>query len=289
MMAHVNCPKCSKRLRLPPIQKKQGVRCPACKHEFAASPPPVGNSLPSENPTDNHTRTAPPQETSGLTGLFHRKQKVQLEEFCREFYDENIFTSAIGSWDIAKTYAECVKNSISEVDRTFAAIDTELLHAEMTLIRFEVFSLAWLHQIGDKHAAAQNAFTKQYLESHNRAEIWDALEPYNQAIARSSTLGKTTETASGRAYLTSVDNKRMDMFERWYEQGIEPKVVARGANHLATEVAWKEGLTAGFLMLTLCQRLGCEVNDQGQSRLVAAIQVIYDESREALKRIRIQS
>jgi len=141
-MAHVNCPKCSKRLRLPTIQKKQGVRCPACKHEFAVSPPsqpqPVGDSPPSENPADNHTRTVPPQKTSKLTGLFHRKQKVQLEEFCREFYDENIFTSAIGSGDIAKTCTECVKNSVADVDRTFAAIDTELLHAEMTLIRLEV-------------------------------------------------------------------------------------------------------------------------------------------------------
>jgi len=38
-MAHVNCPKCGQRLELPAIQETRGVRCPACKHEFAVSPP----------------------------------------------------------------------------------------------------------------------------------------------------------------------------------------------------------------------------------------------------------
>jgi len=85
-------------------------------------------------------------------GLFSRKQRVQLEEFCREFYDSNLLTPVIGGVDLGENYFQTVKGSIAEVDGKFAAIDSKLFRAEMTLIRFEVFSLAWLHQIGDKHA-----------------------------------------------------------------------------------------------------------------------------------------
>ena len=59
-MAHVNCPKCGGRLHLPPIQEAQGVRCPACKHEFTVSPPNQPPPLPS-NDTGN-TYTAPQSE-----------------------------------------------------------------------------------------------------------------------------------------------------------------------------------------------------------------------------------
>ena len=47
-MTHVNCPKCGERLNLPPIQEKRGVRCPACKHEFAVSPPSQPQLLPGD-------------------------------------------------------------------------------------------------------------------------------------------------------------------------------------------------------------------------------------------------
>ena len=47
-MAHVNCPKCGRRLELPPIQENRGVRCPACKHEFAVSPPSQPQPLPGD-------------------------------------------------------------------------------------------------------------------------------------------------------------------------------------------------------------------------------------------------
>jgi hypothetical protein len=221
-------------------------------------------------------------------GLFSRKQRVQLEEFCCEFYDKNILTPVIGSVDLDENYFQAVKVSIADVDGKFAAIDSELFRAEMTFIRFEVFSLAWLHQLGDKHAAAQSAFTKRYLESRNRADIWDALEPYNQAIARSSTLGQTAETASGRAYLAFTNSMRAQLFDEWHKRGFEPEAVTRAANRLATDVAWKQGLTAGFLMSTLCQRLSCEANDEGQFRLVAVIRGLYDGAQEALKRVRIE-
>ena len=66
---------------------------------------------------------------------------------------------------------------------------------------------------------------------------------------------------------------RADLFDQWHKQGVDPEVVARAANRTSTDVAWEKGLIAGFLMLTLCHRLGCEVNDEGQFRLAQVTQL----------------
>jgi hypothetical protein len=42
-------------------------------------------------------------------------------------------------------------------------------------------------------------------------------------------------------------------------------------------------------MLTLCDRLGCEVNKEAQFRLVAFIIGLYNGSREAIAEVKITS
>ena len=144
-----------------------------------------------------------------------------------------------------------------------------------------------MHQFGDKHAAAQCAYTKSYLEERSHADIWDDLAPYNQAVARSSTIGQTTATPSGRAYLAFVDSVRLDLFDQWSKQGFEPDAIARAANRFSTNVAWDKGITAAFLMLTLCERLGCQLNEDGQFRLAAVIRGLYDGARETMKQVKV--
>lgn len=224
-------------------------------------------------------------------GLLSRKQKVHLDVFCREFYDKLFFFNpVVAGVDVGDVYYETLKRSISEVDEKFAVVDPKKLSSEMMLIRYEVFGLAWLHQFGDKHAVPQSAFTKSYLAEQGREDIWNALEPYNQAIARSSTLGQTGETAHGRAYLTLLDRNRMHLFERGHSQGIDPEAVARAANRIFTDVSWKDGLTGGFLMLTLCEHLGCDVSEQeAQVRLVAIIRELYEGFRGALKLVKVKA
>ncbi len=222
-------------------------------------------------------------------GLFSLKEKVRLADFCRDFYDKQMLNPVIQGMNVAEVYLDKVRDSVAEADPRFKAVDRAKFMAEMTLIRFEVFGLAWLHQLGDKHAAAQSAFTKSYLEGKNRTDIWDALEPYNQAIAQSSHLGQTHETASGRGYLAFTDSMRLQLFKEWTKQGFDAKAVSRAANRIATDVAWQRGDTAGLLMLTLCERLGCEVNSEGQFRLTAVIRGFYDGALEALKPIKVEA
>lgn len=221
-------------------------------------------------------------------GLFNRKQRVELCVFCGNYYDNSVFSSTIEDVDASRIYADTVIRSIREADATFTAVDCAQFHSEMmTLIRIEVFGLAWMHQFGDKHAAAQSAYTKSYLEERSHADIWDDLAPYNQAVARSSTIGQTTAMPSGRAYLAFVDSMRLDLFDQWSKQGFEPDAIARAANRFSTNVAWDKGITASFLMLTLCERLGYQLNEEGQFRLAAVIRGLYDGARETMKQVKV--
>ena len=222
-------------------------------------------------------------------GLFNRKQRIQLGAFCCDFFDRNVLNPIIAGVDASRIYADTVIRFVSEADATFAAVDCDRFHSELTLIRFEVFGLAWVHQFGDKNAAAQSAYTKAYLEQRDRADIWEGLAPYNQAIARSSTMGQKSDTPEGRAHLAFINKMRADLFGEWHKQGIEPDAVARAANRIPTDVSWEKGITAAFLMLTLCDHLGCQLNGEGEFRLIAVIQGLYDGARETMKEVKIDA
>jgi hypothetical protein len=223
--------------------------------------------------------------------MIFKKQEVGLEEFCRDFYDKNILSPVIGGIDAGAVFYDTARRAVVEADPNFAKIGAENFTSEMMLLRFELFALAWLHKFGDKMAVAQSVFTKGYLHEKKRNDLWDNSEPYNQAIARSSTAGYTSETASGRAYLGSRNKKLADLFDEYHKQGFEPESIARALNRLFTDAAWKRDITANFLTLTLCDRLGFkpdEPNKEAQFRLTAVIHGLYDGARQSLDKVRIR-
>lgn len=201
--------------------------------------------------------------------LFSRKPKMGLVEFCENFYDKNLLYPVIQGIDAGAIFLDSVRKSVTEADSNFGNIDPALFEAQIGALRFEEFGLAWLHQ--------------------QRLDIWDAMEPYNRAISRSCTHGCTRETALSRGRMAFVDSTRMQMFSMWHDQGFDPNSVARAANRLCSESAWNDGVTRGYLMLTLCNRLGCEVNEDAQFRLIATIIGFYRGAREAIAEVRIES
>ena len=82
---------------------------------------------------------------------------------------------------------------------------------------------------------------------------------------------------------------RVELYDAWSKEGFDGVAVARAANRLATDVAWKDGLTSGFVMLTLCEHLGCELNEEAQQRVVFVIRGLYDGVREALKVVTVEA
>jgi len=234
-------------------------------------------------------------------GLFSRKQRVLLEVFCRDFYDRNILGG-----EVSEVYFQQRLTSVAAADARFAAVDSKRFRAEMMPIHLEVFGLAWLHQLGHKHAARQSYCTKLLLEARNKADIWKAMEPYSQAVARSGELyaNRGQSVRFQRARVVGIDLLRMRFFEQWCEQGFESDAVAQAVRRLGTLGAWKQGLTSRLLLLTLCERLGCEVkpeapgvnnlevvipglNKEAMFRLEVVIQGLYDGARAALKAIRV--
>jgi hypothetical protein len=157
----------------------------------------------------------------------------------------------------------------------------------MVAIYFEVFGLVWLHEQGEQYAAIQSGFTKNYLETKNRLDVWETMGHYNNAIAKSSTYGMAPDTEAGNYFLACLDKQKMDKFGSWVDQGIDPICAARAANRLMTEKPWKEGLTIGFLLLQIGTRLGNEVQDEAQQQLFAVIQGLYNGARESLRKVKI--
>jgi hypothetical protein len=234
-------------------------------------------------------------EEGESVGLFTKKQEVTLDAFCRDFYDRNIMNPVLEGIDIVAGFVEVIKKNLVEVDQKLSSIDDKELAAEVILLRFEIFGLAWIHQFGDRLAVAQSVFTKNYLHENGRDDIWDNMEFYNQAIARSSTLKASNPKNPEYAFLTKVNKTRMDLFTKFHNEGHDPVAIARALNRLFTEDAWKSDNTRQLLMFGLYDHLGfgpnCDeskwANEEAQFRLKGVIFGLYKGALEATEEIKI--
>jgi len=224
--------------------------------------------------------------------FFSKKQEVEIAPFCRLFYENVILNCVVDGVDINAKISDTLKNSLVATDPNFANIDSQKFNDEMKVLQFELDALAWLHQFGDKLAIAQSDFTKKYLNEKNRNDIWEAMEPYNQSIARSTTIGRTPEKAFDRVYLARVNTTRMNLFKQYYEEGFDPECVARVLNRLFSDEVWKKGIIAGLLLFTLCDRLGFgqdfEPSKEAHSRWFIEINDFYKKDRKSLSNVRVK-
>lgn len=224
--------------------------------------------------------------------FFSKKQEVEIEPFCRLFYENVILNCVVDGVDINAIIFDTLKNALATTDSNFANINSQKFNDEIVALQFELYALAWLHQFGDKSAVAQSIFTKNYLNENNQNDIWEAMEPYNQAIARSTTIGRTPKKPFDRVYLGRVYKTRADLFDQFHKEGFDPKSVARALNRLFSDEAWKKDITANFLMFVLCDRLGFkqdEPNKDAQQRLTFVIRMIYDGAKQSLDNIKIKN
>lgn len=122
-------------------------------------------------------------------GLFSKKPKVSIEEFCQKFYDDNIFNAYVGGDDINLSWWQNAYKSIIEVDKSFKAVDFNKFQDEMNALRMELLGLAWqVKFVLERYTIPQSFFTKLYLQKINKTEIWDIMGEYNHIIAMSATI-----------------------------------------------------------------------------------------------------
>jgi hypothetical protein len=239
-------------------------------------------------------------------GLLKRKPKVGIEEFCKNFYDTQVFQAMIGEIDVVPILWESLKGQLQEADESFAAIDQNLFKREMTALRLELFALAWMQKFKhEKYTIPQSIFTRRYLEEKGKLDIWDAMGEYNQALARSVALGSTgkpMEGRLGRGVIAFYNTLRWDMFCKWVEENLpEPSAltkeqeilancVARVFNRIGVDIKQKNAVGAALVGAKLADRLECgrELSGDAIFKMVGVVLMLYDGAKEAIKSINLQ-
>jgi len=222
--------------------------------------------------------------------LFSKKEKVDLEEYSRNFY-ENVFLNAkVAGQDGNKVFYKTMLNTAIEADPVLSDITPEKFASEFTLIQFELFGLAWLHRFNVDSAIKQSIFTKNYLHNKNLDKIWKDFKHYNQAVARSSTAGKDDKKRIDRGYLGKRTMVLAETFEKYSLEGFDSEGIARAVNRLFTEGPWNKGITENFVMFVLLDRLKLkpdQPNKDAQQKLVFMVRMLYNRNKEVLGKIEV--
>ena len=223
------------------------------------------------------------------------KKKVSMEDFCRDFYDNQILKPKIGSVDVSSAFSDVVIKEVVEVDPTFADIDKHKLADELIVIRFELFALAWTHKfISGKNIVAQSAFTKHYLTDKGRKDIWDNMEPYNNMIDSVTLHWLTSQGKMNLSFNYNMrENLTAENIKVAKELGIDiDDSIARVNHRLWSENAWKQKLLLGPLVFTFCEQIGVDANNltkEAQFRFAVVVRGLYEGAQQSWDNVKIKN
>ncbi len=230
--------------------------------------------------------------------FFSKKKEVRLEDFCRDFY-KKILDGTIQGVDVNEALYKSFKEFIIEVFPEFSEIEFNKLKEEFTILRFELFTLAWQDYFDEDLSMAQNIFTMHFLEEKNKQDIWKRMGRYNGVIAS----GIRKATCVSQKDNESLDFDRLNINKLYVEKakkyGIllkeqnELDLIMRMGSRIKSKKAWKdgEGMISYYLSLTLLRILGYSdaelekiTNNQNISvRLMRIMKGFYDGARESWK------
>jgi hypothetical protein len=218
--------------------------------------------------------------------IFSRKKKVNLTDFCTAYCDEFFF----GKTEVAETYNSLISEKIIEVDPDFQKVNNTNLAHQILILRLELFSLAWFHEFGHKSSIEQAVFTKAYLNNKGLISIWEAIEPYNQAIAKSALHGYTSDTMNGRVQILDVNKTRMDLFKKYHSEGVDNKCIARALNKYGTQRSWDRlSISLHYLTHSFFLQINHEANEESIFIFVAILKGFYEGSKQSLEEIKLAS
>lgn len=223
-------------------------------------------------------------------GIFKKKSKVEIDGFCRDFYGKCYLEPEISGINVGSIFCETSMKSITEVDSTFAEIDSNKFSDEITVLQFELFALAWLHKFGNRRALTQSIFTKHYLDDNKRIDIWENTTEYNKAISRSVIASKRND----ESYINFMNISKADLADEYIKIVQEEYLdcIGRVCNRIFSEKAWKDTISANFLSFIFCERIGFKLDEnnpvsEAQQRITFIIRSIYDGASQAFDNIKI--
>jgi hypothetical protein len=220
-------------------------------------------------------------------GLFSRKTKTDAVEFARGFYDEFVFGPDPTGGDLTEVLAETTRRLVSQAAPSFAEVSLTKLTEELRALRLEMIGTAWTHRLKPEVAITISEFTKQYLTTIDRADLWQAMTDYNQAVAQSATISCDRSSRVGRDRITFVNLRRANLFDKWVDQGRDPEAAARVANRVGSDASWKACVTQPLVAVRLTQRVDFEGSDPVWQRLAAVAHGFYQGAQEALGGVRL--
>lgn len=153
-------------------------------------------------------------------GLLKSKPKMKIEDFCRDFYNSQIFDVNNDYWTFT---LDSLGRQISEADQSFLSVDADSFWHEWTALHLALFTQAFTIQVKLKleYMVREVLFTKRYLEQIQRVDLWFTLLDYNDVIDHSVFMkadGQSVEKDSawnrGRSGFL-VDPKDANMDSRW--------------------------------------------------------------------------
>jgi hypothetical protein len=255
-------------------------------------------------------------------GLFKRKLKMSIEEFCQQYYDSQIFKVKVNDKgempalckrilnlghqfavapqclgpDGASALHKKILSSIEEIDISSKKIDHDLFWQEITAIRMELFGLVWTHMFWgkmEKFLWPQITFTKNYLVENGHQDIWDIMSFYNKAIstAQNRYINCTARSERAlRAKVASTNSMLLDFYKLWTEKGKDKFCSAHILNRLWSEGAWKQGFILEDFNDTLATRLdwSTTLQDAVKPQVIVVLSEFYHFTRTAIKIMKIR-
>lgn len=236
-------------------------------------------------------------------GFFTTKKEVKLEYFCRDFYEKNILSGIVNGVDVNEIYYKEFIKFIEEVFPEFSKFEFSRLKEEFTIIRFELFALAWQNSFSEDLSIAQSIFTLHFLKEKNQQDIWERMGEYNSAISS----GIKQAIGSTQSSSQILDMGRFKIFKKYMDkaekEGVNTKeelygnAIARVGNRIKSNKAWNDGrgMVPYHLFFKLLRILGysdaerikISENPEVPIRIMRVIQGFYDGAKESWKDIEI--
>lgn len=177
-------------------------------------------------------------------GIFSSKHKVNMESFCRDYYDSQMFHTIVDGEDASQKILDTAYKQLTDSDPSFSKVDRELFDFEMTAMNLELFALAFLRRFSHFDKAVQHSiFTLRYLQNKNRSDIWESMGEYSKTIAQTATMNAngqqmTGDTGIERMTITRVNSFRLDLFEKWLKTHFhDPENLTENEQEIASCVA----------------------------------------------------
>jgi len=219
-------------------------------------------------------------------------KKISIEDFCHDFYDNNIFNPTIGGVYYGSVLLQHI---IEKVELISNNVDKQKIIDELIALQIELLGLFCTHKfISGEIVIRQNFFTKRYLIENGKTEIWNSMYDYNDIIDIATLDWLTT---LGKVNIVFNHNMRKDLVAENIEDiknlGLaDDGVVKRINKRVWSENAWRQKFMLNSLARTFWIHLGLELNkldEETISFLSALPNRLYKEAQQHLNKVKIKN